>query len=205
MKKIGETLKSGLIALIPLFIAILLFRAAADWLWRTLTSRGFFGNNLLNFSVNLAIGLAAIYLVGWFFQKPWLRWLRNSMRSVLEKIPIVSIVAELVFPREGGFFGENNQDFKVVLVKLSEKTFLCGAVTNEKEVTDENGNKKVMCSVFVPTSPVPFTGFLVFTIEKSELIQTGMKLGDLTMMAASYGLKGFSMKYLTQGKTNPVK
>jgi len=186
VKKLGSTLKAGLIALIPVFILALIFK----WIWNLLTSWAFFGNVFLNFAVNL-LGLIVIaYFVGWFLERSWLGWLRSGIRTILGKIPVISIFVEFVFPDENKL---RKNEFDEVLVKWNEYMWVPGAVTNEQEVVDKNGDKAILCTVFMPTAPAPFTG-LMFLVKKQDLYYTSRKIGKLALFATSYGLKNLEIK-----------
>lgn len=179
-QRIASTLKTGLIALTPIFILGLLF----SWLWNFLISWGFFGNIFLNFFVNLVIISSFIYLMGWFLERSWLRWLRQVIRWVLLKLPAGSVIAELVFPSDEGIF---KREFDVVLAPFGIG-WLAGAVTNEREKTDSAGNKITLCTVYIGTAPVAVTGLVPF-FKKSDLIYTGQKISSLALLNTTFGLK----------------
>lgn len=187
MKRVASAFKTGLIALIPIFILILIF----GWLWSWLTSWAFFDNIFLNFAVNLFGLIAIVCSFGWFLERPWLGWLRRGIRAFSSKIPVISIFVEFAFSDENKPLKKN--EFDEVLVRWNEHLWIAGAVTNEQEVVDENGDKAILYTVFVPTVPAPFTG-LIFLVKKSGLRYTGRKIGDLALTTASYGLKNLEIK-----------
>ena len=188
MKKVWSIFRTGLIALIPLFIlgfiAEMLFGIFARLSFRLADGL------VLNYLVNIFLWAATIFLIGWFLG---VSCIRNALHSLLNKIPVISGIANYFLDNE---YLEIIQKGHFPVVSFAEvpgsrrQTF--GIVTKE-EIVKQGDSEEIWCYVFIPSWPLPFTGRGV-KIPKSELEYINSDARDLSRLATSFGMKGLSQK-----------
>ena len=98
---------------------------------------------------------------------------------------------------ELGNFAKNIKDFNVldsenkksvVLVEYPRKgIWVIGFVTGETKGEVQSLNKETLINVFIPTTPNPTSGFLLF-LPKKDLIYMKMKVEDAVKMVISGGI-----------------
>ena len=110
-------------------------------------------------------------MVGWF-------------HALLEKIPIVGNVYKPVSKIAASISSEKSKSFqKVVTVEFPSKGMLSiGFITNEDVAF--GGNDKVC--VFIPTTPNPTNGFLIF-VDKENVTELDISVSEGLNMVVSIG------------------
>jgi len=112
---------------------------------------------------------------------------------IIAFVLIVGYLAKIIpraqfFKRYLFFAGKNNIKNKpVVLVKL-EALYLLGLVTENQEIII-NGQKKIFKRVFLPSSPVPFTGWTVI-VEEKRIIPLTISYQEILGLVSSWGAFG---------------
>jgi len=112
---------------------------------------------------------------------------------IIAFVLIVGYLAKIIpraqfFKRYLFFAGKNNIKNKpVVLVKL-EALYLLGLVTENQEIII-NGQKKIFKRVFLPSSPVPFTGWTVI-VEEQRIIPLTISYQEILGLVSSWGAFG---------------
>ena len=111
----------------------------------------------------IVIGMFAAGFIGGFFIRlgDWM----------LKKMPLVSSVYSLLKQIFETFLSKQNKAFnQVVLVEYPRKgTWVLGFVSTNTEGEIKDILKKEMLNVFIPTTPNPTSGFLLF-IPKEEVV-----------------------------------
>ena len=193
MHRIKRYLITGLIVVVPVsltvYILVVIFRFIDNILGKFIT--GYLKSTLgwyipgigflLFFLVIFLIGLLASRFFGhrvfpriekWFAELP----LINSIYPTLKQI-----VLFLLAKREVGFK-------KAVLIDYPCKGILTlGFLTNEQFKNMGEVTEKDMVSVFVPTTPGPFSGFVVF-VPKSEVRFIDISISDALKIIISGGV-----------------
>ena len=184
MKKLRKWFLSGLAVALPagitIYVLLWLFNLidgilAKPVLW-------IFGRKMPG------IGLAAIIIVllvigmltSNFVGKKMVVW----FHSLIEKIPIVGNVYKPVSKIAASISAEKSRSFqKVVAVEFPSK-----GITSIGFITNENvkmGGEDKLC-VFIPTTPNPTNGFLVF-VEKSMVQELDISVSEGLNMVVSIG------------------
>ena len=83
----------------------------------------------------------------------------------------------------------NSESFReVVLVEYPRKNiWVIGFVTGETKGEVQSLNKNQLINIFIPTTPNPTSGFLLF-IPKEDLVYMDMKVEDAVKMVISGGI-----------------
>ncbi len=173
-----SNLLSGLFVVLPIFISL----AIAWWIFDLLTSgvSNYFSNTffaeykghvVFKFAlriISLVIALILIYIVGLFTRNYVGKRVITYWENVISRIPIVSIVhgtirqiMDTVLSRKAHMFS------KVALVEYPRKdVFVVGFITGRGSAEiNEITKQPEMVTVFIPTTPNPTSGFLIFVPE----------------------------------------
>ncbi len=122
----------------------------------------------------IVIGALVTHFIGRYFMR--------LIDLVMERIPLVNTVYKATRQLLEAIFSDNSNAFKeVVMVPFPHKgSMVLGFVTGESPVSD-GPDIRPCVSVFVPSTPLPTTGWLLF-VEAGELVhldisvEEGMKL-----------------------------
>lgn len=178
---------SGLFFILPIFISV----AIAWWIFDLLTSgvadyvtTTYFENidrPIFIFSLrvlSLFITLFTIYMVGLFTRNFFGKQIIGYWEGIIARIPIVRIIHGTVRQIMNTVLSGNNHMFsKVVLVEYPRRdVWVIGFLTAKgtKEI-NEAVNEDGLITVFVPTTPNPTSGFLIF------IPQSDVKILDMSV------------------------
>lgn len=130
----------------------------------------------------LLIGMLTTGYVGKFFVSLW--------EKIIRKMPIVSSIYSLIKQIFETFLSQKNRSFsEVVLVEYPRKGLWTIAFVSKEntggEVEEKTGAKKL--SIFVPTTPNPTSGFLIF-VEEKDVIKLDMSVEDGIKYVISCGI-----------------
>lgn len=193
MKRLKRYFITGFIVLVPvcltIYVLVALFRFVDNILGRFLN---IYLNKILGFYIpglGLLLFLVIIVLVGFLAG----RFLGNKIFPGIEKwflgLPLINkiyptfkqIILFVLAQKEFGFK-------KVVLVEYPSKgIWSLGFLTNEefKKMSEVVG--KDMAPVFIPSSPNPLTGYVIF-LPKEELKFPDISIGDALKIIISGGV-----------------
>ncbi len=136
----------------------------------------------------IVIGMFAAGFIGGFFIRlgDWM----------LKKMPLVSSVYSLLKQIFETFLSKQNKAFnQVVLVEYPRKgTWVLGFVSTNTEGEIKDILKKEMLNVFIPTTPNPTSGFLLF-IPKEEVVFLQMTVEQGLKFVISGGIVSPQKKY----------
>lgn len=196
MKKVWTTFRTGLLALIPIFIVIFI----SDFLLGLLKSIriSFVPYSALNVIVNIVFYFAGILLIGFLFRQ---KWLRELLAKVCSKIPVISFFSNSFLSNDyaekmsAGSFPEVMFTYAGVLA--------FGVAVNKKTVIDPDTGKEVECLVVLgpPTAPVFATAQILY-VPIDKIIYTGKHMNHTAIMTASFGLN-CQIKAKEFSKTEP--
>ena len=108
---------------------------------------------------------------------------------VLDKMPVVRTIYSAIKQIMQTVMSTNSESFRdVVLVEYPRKgIWVIGFVTGETKGEVQTLNKETLINVFIPTTPNPTSGFLLF-LPKKDLIYMKMKVEDAVKMVISGGI-----------------
>lgn len=178
---------TGLITLMPLavviFVLVYIYRVVLNFMSIFPTVNVPFGLGIL---INLVVVFLFILLVG-FVTRELLKGYYKSVDGFFLKIPIINKIYGPVRQITDALYGNKKSAFrKVVFVEYPrKKMYVIGLVTKEKEII---GGKDLV-AVFIPTSPLPMTGFLIY-VHREEIIDTDLTVEEAMRITVSGGFVG---------------
>lgn len=140
------------------------------------------------FVVSLLVVLLVGFAVGNFAGSALLRMIERVVQRVPLVSPIYQTAKEAVeaLRNLGTSDAQAFQSSPVVYVSLSERgPRMLGFVTGRLPVQSGEG---ILCTVFVPTCPTPFSGFLVVVPEAALTTAPGLSYESVLKLCFSYGL-----------------
>lgn len=115
-------------------------------------------------------------------------WLRIS-ETVLDRMPVVRSIYNALKQVFETVFSDNNRSFKdAVLVEYPRKgMWVIGFLTGETKGEVQTKTKGTMVNIFIPTTPNPTSGFLIF-VDKEETIDLDMSVEAALKLIISAGI-----------------
>jgi len=187
MTALRKYLLAGVVAMMPLLVVVALVNWLLDLSDKTVAllplayrPEELFGVNIPG--MGIIIALLFIIMIGALVTHFIGRYLMRLLDLVMERIPLVSIVYKATRQLLEAIFSDNSSAFKeVVMVPFPHKgSMVLGFVTG-KSPAPASPDAEPCVSVFVPSTPLPTTGWLLF-VEAGDLVhldisvEEGMKL-----------------------------
>lgn len=142
------------------------------------------------FVVSVAFVLITILLIGLWFSGFVGRRIYKTFERALEKVPIVKAIYPHIKQITEFFFGEGKQiEFQgVVAIEypragLYSLGFLTGSTS--KTLNKASGNELI--SVFIPSSPMPVTGYTIF-VAAAEIVNLDLTVDEALRTIISGGV-----------------
>lgn len=139
--------------------------------------------------VFLVVFLAVLYFLGRIFTHGLGHWLLNAFDRFINRLPLISNVYGSVKQVTDFAFSDREIEFnRVVAIEHPRKgIWALGFVTGQSVLDIAAAANEPVLSVFVPTSPMPMTGFTV-TVRKSEAIDIDMTIDQAIQFIVSCGV-----------------
>ena len=149
-------------------------------------------DNYLPFTIpglGLVILLVALTLIGMFFAGFLGRFFLSLGEWIVFKVPLVSSIYSVLKQIFETFFSSKTQAFsKVVLLEYPRKgIWILGFVSSELKGEIRGQFDREMLNVFIPTTPNPTSGFLIF-VPKEDTIELEMGVEEGIKFVISGGL-----------------
>lgn len=186
---------SGLILLAPIAITWMVF----SWLVETvggafrpiLFPATLMDHPTLQFAWNVLATLLVLVLVtalGWISRNVLARFFTGITERFILSIPGINTIYNTVKQVVDTFGSQNRQVFsKVALVEYPRKgVWTLAFITNKHQGELQQALPEETWSVFVPTTPNPTSGFMLF-VPKNEIIELDISVGDGMKMVISGG------------------
>jgi uncharacterized membrane protein len=137
----------------------------------------------------ICIFLLALYLLGKFLAAGVGRFFWNQFERGIHRLPLVSNVYSSIKQVTDFLFSEPEMQYtRVVAVEYPRRgIWTLGFVTGEPMFDIQCTTEETLMSVFVPHSPMPFTGFAV-TCKKSETIELNISVDQAIQWVVSCGV-----------------
>ena len=178
-KHVWQCFVAGVVALLPIggiVITIVYFEKLVAAYWLEKQGYYFFGLGLL-------AALIAIYLVGLFFSNVIGQWIWNTFDRVIDRMPILGNLYKTLKQILGYGEGEDALFERVVFVQTRDfDGEEIGLVTNDA-VNPAEGDAM---AVFIPFSPSPMNGRLVF-VDRSKVRDSDMSVNQAMKSLVSLG------------------
>ena len=128
------------------------------------------------------------------------RTLLKVGERILDNTPVVRSIYGAIKQIMETVMSTNSESFRdVVLVEYPRKgIWVIGFVTGETKGEVQTLNEEILINVFIPTTPNPTSGFLLF-VPKNDLIYMKMKVEDAVKMVISGGIVTPQVKQIKKG------
>ena len=128
------------------------------------------------------------------------RTLLKVGERILDNTPVVRSIYGAIKQIMETVMSTNSESFRdVVLVEYPRKgIWVIGFVTGETKGEVQTLNEEILINVFIPTTPNPTSGFLLF-VPKKDLIYMKMKVEDAVKMVISGGIVTPQVKKVKKG------
>ena len=139
--------------------------------------------------LGLIISVVVITIIGALTPGFIGRTLLKTGEKFLDKMPVVRSIYGAIKQIMETVMSTNSESFReVVLVEYPRKgIWVIGFVTGETKGEVKSLNKETLINVFIPTTPNPTSGFILF-LPKKDLIYMKMKVEDAVKMVISGGI-----------------
>lgn len=202
-KGIASAFLTGLFVLLPVFLTFLIFEWIVSKLSIALGPDSLLGNLLttggtsligsghktLAFWIGLAIALLGIWVLGVIVKAQAKRKLDTWIDGMFSRVPLVRSIYRPVSQVVRMLNSGDNDDFKGMSVVMcgfgGENGAEVLALLTSPEVYVIDGKRRHL--VYLPTSPVPMSGGLVFVAEEAVSQVPGMDADDLMRIYFSLG------------------
>ncbi|MCK4342214.1 MAG: DUF502 domain-containing protein [Phycisphaerae bacterium] len=136
------------------------------------------------FSVLVTIFL--LYVIGLFAANIVGRRVINLVEHLVDRVPLIKAIYRLPKQIIAAFAGEQTQRFqRAVLVPFPQEKMRCvGFITN---IFTDSLTGDELCSVFIPTTPNPTTGYLQI-LKRKELTELNWSIEDAIRIIMSGGI-----------------
>ena len=195
--RLRSSFLTGLVVIAPVAMTMWLLWTTMGWIDSVvlplvpdqIQPEKYIGINLRG--VGLIIFLIFTVLVGWIAKGLIGRSLISFAESFVQRMPVVRSVYSGVKQIAETVFAQSERSFeKACLIQYPRKgIWAIGFISTEAkgEVAREAETDDTLISVFVPTTPNPTSGFLLF-FPKSDIIELDMSVEDAAKLVISAGL-----------------
>lgn len=187
MKQLRNTMLTGLIALLPLYLTVMLLiwlfymvdSVAQPWLRRA------FGVEI--WGLGVVVTVAVIFIAGLIVSSMsgalFIGWMDRS----LEHVPIVKGLYRGIKQIVDSFNPNNPSGFKefVFVRQLDGGGFNAGFLTSEFSLLQEDGTRRELASVFIPSNHL-YLG-AIHIVDRGRIVRTAMTLQEGATFALSAG------------------
>jgi uncharacterized membrane protein len=144
---------------------------------------------VVTYGLGLVVTIIVIYIVGlavgtWIGRRIW-----AHIESRIIRFPVVRSIYPSIKQVTGIVFSKKAFHFRsvVALEYPRKEVWSIGFVTSEgiAKLNERTGRK--MVTVFIPSSPAPMTGYVIF-VDEQELVPLDMTVGDALRLMISGGL-----------------
>jgi uncharacterized membrane protein len=186
---------TGMIITAPIVITVYLAWILIDFIDRKVTQiipKKFQLSEIIGFDIpgaGIIIGLLILIIIGFITANYFGRTLIKTGEKILDKMPFIRSVygaSKQIFET---LFAQQSSSFRqVVLVEFPRKGVReLAFITGQTEGEIQNMTEDVVYNVFVPATPNPTTGFLLF-VPKQDLIFLSMSVDEGLKMIISGGM-----------------
>ena len=192
--KLRKYIITGLLIWVPLGITILVIKLLVDLLDRTILflPPAWRPENLFGFDIpgiGIIISSVIIFTTGFFLTNFAGRRLIKWAEGLLERIPLVRSIYSAVKQVTETILSSDSDTFsEVLLIEYPRKGVwtLCFKTGESPQPFDDIAEKKLI-TVFVPTTPNPTSGFILF-VPRDEVTKLDIDVEDALKLVMSLGV-----------------
>ena len=197
LSRLRASFLTGIVVIAPVWLTVWLIWSVVGWIDSAVLPlvpqqfqpEQYVGINLRG--VGVVIFLIFTVLVGWIAKGILGRSLIHFAESVVDRMPVVRSVYSGIKQISETVFAQTERSFeKACLIQYPRKDiWAIGFVSTEAkgEVATRAQTGSTLMSVFVPTTPNPTSGFLLF-FPKEDVIELDMTVEDAAKLVISAGL-----------------
>ncbi|MGB5208889.1 MAG: DUF502 domain-containing protein [Gammaproteobacteria bacterium] len=193
-KSLRRYLVTGVIIWVPVIVTVLVVRFLLRLMDRTLVviPPAYQPETLLGFNIpglGLLLSLVILFLTGLLAANLFGRKLVSFSESILARIPLVRSIYASAKQVAETVLSDGDTSFKrVMLVQYPRKGVwsLCFQTATDLAEIQSRTESEVVC-VFVPTTPNPTSGFILF-VPRKDLINLDMSVDEGLRMIISLGV-----------------
>ena len=142
--------------------------------------------------IGLIIAIILFYFAGALMSNVIGRQIKHRGEKLIDRVPLIRRVYPAVKQVTDFFFGDNDDERmkfnRVVAVEYPRKgLYSVGLVTGDTMKHIETAMGEPCLTVFVPSSPTPFTGYVI-TVPARDTIDLGISIEDALKFAVSGGV-----------------
>jgi len=215
-KQLRKYIITGLLIWVPLGITILVIKLLVDLMDKTLLllppawrPEAIIGVDIPG--LGIVISAMFIFVTGFFLTNFAGRRLIGLWESILERIPLVRSIYSSVKQVTSTILSSDSNTFsEVLLIQYPRKGVwtLCFK-TGESPESFKQATEEDLVTVFVPTTPNPTSGFILF-VPKSEVKKMDIDVEDALKLVMSLGVVTPDTKQLESvakksGKRTPTE
>lgn len=185
---------AGLLIWVPVGVTILVFKVLLDMMDRALflLPIAYRPETLVGFRIpglGAVLALVLLFLTGVLAANLFGRSVINWYERLLNRIPFVRSVYGGVKQFTEVVLGDTNQSFKkVLLIEYPRKGMYSIAFQTSHDLREIQAvTKEDVVTVFVPTTPNPTSGYVVF-VPREDIIELTMSVEDALKMIISLGV-----------------
>lgn len=147
------------------------------------------GVQLIQSIASLIIVIASFILIGWFARNVLGRMIYRIFEYVMHQVPVINKIYNAIKQIMETIMASQSQAFReVVVLEYPRKgVWSLGFVTGRSEGEVQRTTAEETMSVFVPTTPNPTSGYLLF-VPKKELYFLDMTVEEAAKLIVSAGI-----------------
>ena len=199
MKIIRKYFIAGSLIVLPVIITVLLFL----WLFRFLD--GILGNYVNSYLMNnygytipglgIIFAIILIFFVGFLATHLISRSILSFFENWFTKFPVIRQIYPAAKQIIYFLFTDRKLSFrKAVLIEYPRKgIYTLGFLTNEGFKYFNEKTKKELVNIFMPSTPGPFTGYLIM-VPKGDIVVVDISVEDALKMLISGGVVNPAIK-----------
>lgn len=157
--------------------------------------------------IGLIVAIVLFYFAGAVMSNVLGRQLKDRGEKFIDRVPLIRRVYPAVKQITDFFFGDNEQQIqfnRVVAVEYPRKgLYSVGLVTGDTMADIEKAVGQQCLTVFVPSSPTPFTGYVI-TVPATDTIDLGITIEDALKFAVSGGVLVPPSQMIDRTKLDPA-
>jgi len=199
-KRFRRYFVTGLLVLAPLWLTVYVILLVVELLGGFLSpyfrviGRGLFGTGKWTGLVTTIADATAfiatvlgIALIGLLVRKVVGQRLVETLNRLLSRIPVVREIYDSIRKFIDIFFGDKSNFQRVVAVHFpTDETWAIGFVTGENRIQIDQKQDQTMHSVFIPTSPNPTSGYLLFATD-DRLVPLDLSVDEAMKLVVTGG------------------
>ena len=195
--RLRSSFLTGIVVIAPVGLTIWLLWSIMGWVDSvilplvpaTILPEQYIGINLRG--IGLIIFLLFTIIIGWIAKGILGRSMISFAESLVERMPVVRTIYSGIKQISETVFAQSERSFeKACLIQYPRKgIWAVGFISTEAkgEIAERAETVGPMVSIFVPTTPNPTSGFLLF-FPKEDVIELDMSIEDAAKLVISAGL-----------------